>query len=563
MNLTKRRNFLKLCIASATAIAFAKDLDADDKPGPRSAQPLYRKAGLLERYIDPLPIPRRLTAQGTVDGQVQFRVRMLEFARQLHSQLPPTRLWGYEGQYPGPTIEALRGEPVVIQWENHLPAQHMFQVDPRIHGAMPSAPAVRTVPHLHGSRSPSESDGLPEKWFTPGQTVRYHYPNNQAPATLWYHDHAVGITRLNVYAGLSGFFLLRDNDERSLGLPSGDYEIPLLLQDRTLDDQGQLIYAPTFDDGQRPSPGLWAPELFGDLPVVNGAIYPYLRVEPRRYRLRVLNGANSRFFNLFFNLAKTPMDIPLLVPFHQIGTDGGFLRNPVALNKLLVGPAERADLIVDFSGLEGKTVTLSNSAPAPFPGWDMVIPLHRQLYELMQFRVTLRPSSNKNSFSMPADRPFLRLDESKSVATRDFVLSERMDARGRCAGVLINGKGYDEPVTEIVKLDSLEKWRFINTTDDAHPMHLHLVQFQILERRGFNSVALRNGTLEFVGASRPPAANEAGWKDTAIVNPGEVLTIVVRFEGYTGRYVFHCHMLEHEDNDMMRPYEVISSQLKS
>jgi spore coat protein A, manganese oxidase len=560
---TKRRDFLKLCVASAPALIFAQGVSADDETGQSPSQPVYRKPGLLERYIDPLPVPKRLTPLGTGEGGIQYRVRMLEFTRQLHSQLQPTRLWGYEGQYPGPTIEAWRGKPAVVQWENHLPSQHILQVDPRIHGAMPPAPAVRTVPHLHGSRSPSASDGLPEKWFTPGKTDRYHYPNDQAAATLWYHDHAVGITRLNVYAGLSGFFLLRDDEERSMGLPSGDYEIPLLLQDRTLDDQGQLIYSPTFDDGQKPSPGLWAPELFGEFPVVNGAIYPYLQVEPRCYRLRVLNGANSRFFNLFFNLAKSPTDIPSLVHFHQIGTDGGFLPNPVALSKLLLGPAERADLIVDFSGLEGKTVTLSNDASAPFPGWGMIAPHHLALYELMQFRVTLPLSDNGKSFSMPADLKFLKLDESKSVATRDFELSERMDAQGRSTGAFINGKGYDEPVTEIVKLDSVEKWRFINTTEDAHPMHLHLVQFQILERRGFNPAAFRNGTLQFVGASRPPAANEAGWKDTAIVNPREVLTIIVRFEGYTGRYVFHCHMLEHEDNDMMRPYEVIASELKS
>jgi spore coat protein A len=141
--------------------------------------------------------------------------------------------------------------------------------------------------------------------------------------------------------------------------------------------------------------------------------------------------------------------------------------------------------------------------------------------------------------------------------TRDFILTERTDDHGRSLGVRINEKGYDDPVSEIVKLNSLEKWRFINTTDDAHPMHLHLVQFQILHRQGFNIPALANGKLEFVGLIRPPAENEAGWKDTAVVNPGDVLTILVRFEGYTGRYVFHCHMLEHEDNDMMRPYEVV------
>jgi len=554
--LKKRRDFLKLCLASVPALVFAQGAEADATTGHAAALPVYRKPASLERYIDPLPIPKRLIPENTGKGGTQYRVRMLEFTQQLHSQLPPTRLWGYEGHYPGPTFEALRGEPIAVQWENHLPSQHIFQVDSRVHGAMPPAPAVRTVPHLHGSRSPSDSDGLPEKWFTSGQSARYRYPNDQAAATLWYHDHAVGITRLNVYAGLSGFFLLRDNDELSMGLPSGEYEVPLVLQDRTLDDQGQLVYSPTFDDGQSPLPGLWAPELFGDLPVVNGAIYPYLQVEPRRYRLRLLNSSNSRFLNLFFNLAKSPTDIPALRPFHQIGTDGGFLPSPVALTHLLLAPAERADLIVDFSAVEGKTVTLSNNAAAPFPGWDTLRPRHLALYELMQFRVTLPLSSKGKSFSIPSPRPFPRLDESKSVATRDFVLSETMDAQGRSLGVFINGKGYDEPVTEIVKLGSIEKWRFINSTEDAHPMHLHLVQFQILERQGFNPAALRDGTVQLVGTRRLPAANEAGWKDTAVVSPREVLTIVVRFEGYTGRYVYHCHMLEHEDNDMMRPFEV-------
>jgi spore coat protein A len=416
---------------------------------------------------------------------------------------------------------------------------------------------VRTVPHLHGSRTQSYSDGLPEKWFAPGQSALYQYPNDQAATTLWYHDHAVGITRLNVYAGLSGFYFLRDEFERSMNLPSGDYEIPLILQDRTLDPQGQLVYAPTMDDFVKLPPGVWGVMFFGELPVVNGAIYPYLNVEPRAYRLRMLNSSNSRFLHLFFNLAKKITDIPSLVTVHQIGSDGGFLPKPAALQKLLLGPAERADLIVDFSGLEGKTVTLSNDASAPYPGWAVLTSDRPALYEFMQFRVVLRLSRNTKSFSMPAQMPFSRLDEAAAVLTRDFVLSEQMDSQGRPMAERINGKGYDDPVTETVTFGSIEKWRFINTTDDAHPMHLHLVQFQILHRQGFNVPALQNGKLEFVGAVRIPPANEAGWKDTAVVNPGDVLTILVRFDGYTGRYVFHCHMLEHEDNDMMRPYEVV------
>jgi spore coat protein A, manganese oxidase len=557
--LKRRRDFLKLCAASLSGLVLPSDIVGKTVSHAKStgpAQTAYRRPASLDRYIDPLPIPKRLAPAGHHKGKPHYRVRMLEFRQQLHSQLPPTRFWGYEGQYPGPIFEAERGEPIEVRWENQLPTEHIFKIDPHVHGAMPPAPAVRTVPHLHGSRSESESDGLPEKWFTPGKFVVYHYPNSQQATTLWYHDHALGITRLNMYAGLSGFYLLRDDHERSLNLPSGEYEIPLLLQDRTLDARGQLVYAPTMDDAVALPPGVWGPMFFGELPAVNGAIYPYLDVEPRPYRLRLLNSCNSRFLNLYFNLAKRVTDIPSLVAVHQIGSDGGFLPTPAKLLKFLLGPAERADLIVDFSGLEGKTVTLTNDASAPFPGWNVLNATWPAVYEFMQFRVVL-PLKNQTSFSMPAQIPFARLDADQAVVTRDFVLSEQMDAQGRSVGLRINGKGYDDPVTETIQLNSVEKWRFINTSDDAHPMHLHLVQFQIVERQGFNVQAMLSARkLELVGQPRPPHPNELGWKDTATVNPGDVLTILARFEGYTGRYVFHCHMLEHEDNDMMRPFEV-------
>jgi spore coat protein A len=552
-----RRDFLKLCLASLPFLAFPHRASGQGTTG--SDQHRYRKPGALDRYIDPLPVPKRLMRQGASTDGDEYFVRMLEFTHRLHSQLPPTKLWGYEGQYPGPTIEAMRGRPIAVQWENHLPSRHIFDVDAHIRGAALPAPAVRTVPHLHGARNPSEYDGLPESWFTSGQSARYRYPNSQPAATLWYHDHAAGITRLNMYAGLSGFFLLRDEQEQALNLPSGDYEIPLIIQDRRLDEKGQLVYAPTFDDGQRPPPGLWGPQLFGDLPVVNGAIYPFLEVEPRPYRVRLLNGANYRFFNLFLNLASNPADLPSLVTFHQIGTDGGFLARPVAMNKILLGPAERADLIVDFSGLEGRAVTLSNDAPAPFPGWNTVEPHHLTLYELMQFRVTL-PLAAKRSFSLPALHPIAKLEETKSIRSRDFILAEGIDQRGRSVGLQINGKGYGDAVTEVVRLGSTERWRFVNATEDAHPIHLHMAQFQILQRQGFNPVTLRNGTVELVGIPRQPAAYEAGWKDTAVVNPREVLTLLVRFEGYAGRFVFESQLLEQADKGTMRPYLVAEGE---
>jgi spore coat protein A len=561
MNPGNRRDFLKLCTASLPALVLPKSALAYHTENSTNSASEYRTSGALDRYIDPLPIPMRLAPYEMRIDSVRYRVRMLEFKQKLHSQLPPTRLWGYEGQYPGPTIEAIQGSPVEIEWQNRLPAQHIFEVDQNLRGAMPPAPAVRTAPHLHGSRTPSESDGLPENWFTPGSSKLCVYPNSQRSATLWYHDQAIGITRLNVHAGLSGFYLLRDNEERGLDLPSGDREIPLLLQDRTLDDKGQLLYAPAWEDGQVTDPGTWGPECFCELPVVNGAIYPYLDVAPCTYRLRVLNGANARFFNLFFNLAKRPSDIPALVPFHQIGSDGGLLPKSAELNKLLMAPGERADLIVDFAGLAGKTLTLSNNATAPYPGWEMANPHHPHLYELMQFHVTLPTPAATKAFSIPSSSSFRKLGEAQSTTTRDFVISEEM-SQGWSMGMRINGKGYEDAITEVVKLNTTETWRFINTTGDAHPLHLHMVQFQILQRQGFDPVALRQGKVKSIGSPRPPAPNEAGWKDTTVVGPGEVLSLLVPFEGYAGRYVFHCQMLEHLDNDMMRPFEVVA-ELKS
>jgi spore coat protein A, manganese oxidase len=558
MNSKSRREFLELGLASVPALLFGKHAGAQSPNPSAPPQSRYRTPEGLDRFIDPLPVPERLAPVRVRPAGAFYRVRMLQSTHRFHSQLPPTKVWGYEGHYPGPTFEALRGSPIQVEWENHLPLQHIFSVDPHIHGAMPPAPAVRTVPHLHGSRTSSFSDGLPENWFVPSESVRFSYPNDQPAATLWYHDHALGITRLNVYAGLSGFYLLRDRQELAMNLPSGDYELPFSLQDRTLDSRGQLLYTPTQEGGIALPRGVWGPQFFGNLPVVNGAIYPYLNVEPRMYRFRFLNAANARFFNLYFNLAPNPTDVPSLLTFHQIGSDGGLLERPVLLEKLLLAPAERADLIVDFSRAAGKTVTLMNNAMAPYPGWNLFHSIYPSLGEIMQFRVVLPRSSTKKFFSTASPIQLARLSPVQAAATRDFVLTERMDAAGRSLGMLINDRSYSDPVTEFPKIGTMERWRFINMTDDAHPMHVHLVQFQILERQGFDYGSFLRGNLEFVGKPRPPAPNEAGWKDTAIVNPREVLTILVPFAGYTGRYVFHCHVAEHEDNDMMRPYEVVS-----
>ena len=558
-----RREMIRLGALSAPAIALSA------LPSISASRP-----NLLDRFIDPLPRPKRIDPYRIEHGVARYRIRMIEVRQRLHSKLPPTKLWGYEGQYPGPVIEARRGSPIEVEWINALPRVHLFPIDPEIHGATPPVPQVRAVPHLHGSATDSISDGLPERWFPSGRSEVYRYPNNQRASTLWYHDHALGITRLNVYAGLSGFYLLRDEEEDRLNLPSGEYEVPIVLQDRTVDDRGELVYSSSADDGTILPPGIWGPQFFGELPVLNGAIFPYLEVEPRPYRLRLLNGANSRFFHLFLNLAKHSTDVPSLVTFHQIGSDGGLLSGPIAMQKLLLGPAERADLVVDFSAFAGKTITLSNDAFSPYPGWGVMQAMHEPLSELLQIRVVLPLSKRNAPFTIKIPAPVPRLDPLNSVVTRDFVLHDCKDllpstlesaGKALCIslkrpGMLINLKGYNAPVSEFPRLHTIEKWRFLNTTDDAHPMHLHLVQFQVLERQGFDLASLSQGQVKLIGVARPFTPGESGWKDTAVVNPREMLSILVPFEGYTGKYVFHCHMLEHEDNDMMRPFVVVGSE---
>ncbi|HTU35800.1 MAG TPA: multicopper oxidase [Candidatus Acidoferrum sp.] len=545
--LIDRRDFLKFSVLGLSALHASLRAFADPVAAP------IVKPGDLTPYIDALPIcpalkPSSITKRGT-----NYVMRMTEFSHQFHSQLLPTTVWGFERSYPGPVIEASVEQPVSIRWENHLPPRHLLPVDPHIHGSGPPVPQVRTSPHLHGARVRSDDDGLPERWFETGKAVTYHYPNQQRPTMLWYHDHALGITRLNNYAGLSGVYLLRGEEEAKLDLPRGNYEIPFVVQDRRLDDEARLQYIPTEMDGTPHPDGDWGPEFFGDLPVVNGAIYPVLDVEPRLYRFRILNAANARFFRLFFSRTQTDF---VAFAFTVIGADGGLLSSPVVVPSLLLAPAERADILVDFTDMEGEEFILANNAPAPFPGSQAGWQSAAKLPHLMKIRVN-RPVQSaftkRDWWAIPVER----LNRSTAVTTRDLVLTEDLDENQKSLGLRINGKGYAAPVTERPRLGSTEIWRFINTTDDAHPIHLHLVQFQIIDRTPFDlQLFLDKGQLA-LGTPADPEATEGGWKDTVRADAGQVLRVAVRFDGYPGRYVYHCHMLEHEDNDMMRPFEVI------
>lgn len=517
----------------------------------------------LKKFVDALPIPSVITAEKKINGIPFYRVTMKQFQQKLHRDLPPTTVWGYNGLYPGPTFEVQRNHPIWVQWENELPFKHLLPIDRTVHGADPGKPSVRTVVHLHGGRVTPESDGYPEAWFTrnfknvgPTFTNKvYQYPNCQRPTTLWYHDHALGITRLNVYSGLAGFYIIRDKDEVKLNLPSKKYEIPLLIQDRSFYPNGELFYPSQPDqepppapqppiDPTIPNPSV-VPEFFGNTLLVNGKVWPFLEVEPRKYRFRILNGSNSRFYRIALSSEGD---------FVQIGTDGGLLKHPVTLSNIIIAPAERADVIIDFSKNAGQRIILTNDAPAPFPDGT---PPSLDLGQIMEFRVR-KHSDKPDRSKIPATLSCLeRLDPKDASIVRKNTLIESTDEFGRLK-LLLNNKEWDQlPLTETPKNGQIEIWELFNTTPDTHPIHLHLVMFQILNRATFTGDP--NGPNLSIGSPKLPDPNEAGWKDTVRSNPGEVTRIIARFGPFTGIYPWHCHILEHEDHEMMRPYEVLTN----
>ncbi|MHC4217895.1 MAG: multicopper oxidase domain-containing protein [Planctomycetota bacterium] len=400
----------------------------------------------LEPFRDPLPIPGVLSP---VDpGPPAFyQVDMTEFQQQLHRDLPTTTVWGYNGTFPGPIIQVNTDEPVQVEWINDLPAQHHLAVDTCPHGAEDNS--SRTVVHLHGGHVPAAVDGYPESTFLPGNSVIYEYPNNQQAAPIWFHDHALGITRLNVYMGLAGIYIVRDPVESALNLPTGEFEIPLVIQDRVLDQQAQLVY-----------PSNWQEMFFGDLILVNGKVWPYLEVKKGKYRFRALGGSNSRSYTLSLDDGT-----PTPVTFWQIGTDGGLLPAPVALTELTIAPGERADLVLDFEGnATNDVITLVNSAPAPYPGTPGVgvVP------NVMQFRVVSGGSPHTDP--LPATlREVTPLLEEDTVVTRELILKKEAEA---CAGShwLINGLKWDD-ITEFPVEGTTELWEFVNDSGVMHPMH--------------------------------------------------------------------------------------------
>jgi spore coat protein A len=512
-----------------------------------------------------VPIPDVIQPVGLLNGMPYYEIPITTCAQQVHPDLPATSFWGYNGSFPGPTIEAVTNVPIIVRWRNDLPmSPHLLTVDKSIHGAEEGVPEVRVVTHLHGGHLPSTSDGGPLAWYTSGPTPvtgsaysgdTFRYPNRRQAATLWYHDHAIGITRLNVMAGLAGFYLIRDDTDNALPLPRGEFEVPLVFQDRMFNVDGSLFY-----------PEMWEPEFFGDVVLVNGKVWPFLDVEPRRYRFRILNGSNSRFYRL--RLLECDADGTIVgstpVPITQIGTDGGLLRRPATVTTLLLAPGERADVIIDFTAMEGASFAFENDAAVPFsndPAPDLNLP------DVMQFRVSV-PLSSPDASLIPAKlatvEPFVPVS---AKVVRTLTLEEVIDPlSGMPTASLLDGKMFEDPISEFPQLNSAEIWNLANLTVDTHPIHLHLVQFRILDRIPFDAERYREhkaagiaGPIEsyYTGPAVPPDPNEAGYKDTVRANPGEVTRIGAQFGDFPGDFVWHCHILEHEDNEMMRPYRVV------
>ncbi|MGW3348720.1 multicopper oxidase family protein [Nonomuraea rubra] len=475
-------------------------------------------------YQVPLPIPRTLEPAGS--GRYEI------VQREVTAEILPgvrTPLWTYGGTFPGPTIESRRGRPVTVTHRNELP--------------------VPTVVHLHGGRTPAASDGyptdlvLPRGWAAPATphgsghgsghgmhdpravvtevTRDYTFPLDQRPTLLWYHDHRMDFTAPAIWRGLAGLHLVRDDAEDALGLPAGPRELPLMIADRAFAADGSLAY-PALDPALRERPGVREPYLagvLGDVILVNGAPWPVHEVDAARYRLRVLNASNARHYEL-----EAVGDDGRRLDLVQVGADQGLLAAPVTHRLLPIAPAERYDLIVDFSGVPvGGRVRLLNRLGSG------------RTRDVMAFRVARKAADGSRvPATLSTDLPDWR--RSDAVRVRDFAFRTGHLHSGR--GWLIGGLPFDPARTDVTaRLGDVEVWRLI--ADVHHPVHLHLVGFRVLSRSG-----------------RPPLPHDAGLKDTVSLRPGEAVEIITRFDGYRGRYLFHCHNAEHEDMGMMANLEI-------
>uniref|UniRef100_A0A1D1XHE5 Spore coat protein A n=1 Tax=Anthurium amnicola TaxID=1678845 RepID=A0A1D1XHE5_9ARAE len=546
----------------------------------------------LEMFVDDLPDMPKIKGYDLLkDGAPvpkSLTIGMFEKTWEFHRDLPPTRVFAYgltrdSATVPGPTIEALRGVETRVTWRNHLPTRHILPWDP----TLPTATArdgVPTVVHLHGAIAEPASDGNAQAWFTAGYRSRgptwsqetYSYPNLQEPGNLWYHDHAMGLTRVNLLAGLIGAYVVKEPAlEGPLGLPSGDeFDRHLVVFDRSFRPDGSIYMNAT---GNNPSiHPQWQPEYFGDTIVVNGKAWPSLRVQRRRYRFRILNASNARFFRFFFTNG---------LRFTLVASDSVYLRRPVRVRKLLLAPSEMADVVVDFATSTTDAAVLANDSPYPYPSGD---PTDDSNGVVMKFVVEqYSPPGAVDDLSRVPRQLVAYPQPSRGDAAgrrRYIAMYEYESPTGEPTHLLLNGKGYEEPVTETPTAGTSELWEVINLTDDNHPLHVHLglvaalEQRRLVEAEAFKQCMQRRNDAEACGVRRHARGklarvprHERGWKNVFKVRPGHVTTLLVRFAPLRPSrvvypfnasaepgYVYHCHILDHEDNVMMRPLRILS-----
>ena len=554
------------------------------------------------KFVEELPVPDLINKTGGGD----FTMYLRKTTQWLGLRSPGgAKLYtsvygygtGYSVSYPGPTILGLKGNPFSIRWWNKLPNGHIMTIDYSLHMAKwKPRNGIPIVTHLHGGHVTDDSDGNTEAWYTRdwkeagpwyhyyksilGDNKWYHYPMDQEAGTTWYHDHCLGITRLNVYAGLAGFFLQTDANELALVednvLPGFGYG--LAIQDRMFTTTGAL-FMPFIGEADLedcpienpvtpiPFPSILA-EFFGDFILVNGMAWPYQNVEPKKYRYRFLNGSDSRFYN--FQLSNG-------ADFLIIGTDDGLMEYPVLVNSFVMGPGERYDVVIDFTGLEGQDIMLQNTGPdEPFKGANYEPDVTRPTGQIMMFKVG-ETMTGENATVTTATQLREPIAPLVPTNTRKVVLFEGRDQYCRLRPALgiydpgnsLNGSlMWDEPITENPALGSVEAWEIYNTTEDAHPMHIHQVAFQIQGRYshegeaeiigldplagGTKAIMSDPGTVSFLGG---PLNYEQGWKDEVLVLPGQMSKVIAHYD-IPGYYVWHCHILSHEDHEMMRPFYV-------
>jgi FtsP/CotA-like multicopper oxidase with cupredoxin domain len=564
----------------------------------------------LTKYLDPLRIPP------VRKPHHELEITMRATHAQLHSELPPTPVWAYDGHFPGPTIEVRSGRNLQVTWRNEITGTYPATAvelenatpGPGRDGAEPRAEVEAlppwTVVHLHGARTGAGNDGWTENAIRRGLAQLAEYPNKQPSTTMWYHDHAMAVTALNVMAGLAGMYLIRDDEEAALHLPRGRHEIPLIVCDRNLDTDeyneytGDLLYKQTI------LPPIDVPDAMvikvpftGPFTLVNGVIWPHLDVDARWYRFRVLNASNSRPYT--FEL-RDEDGAPVHGAMHQIGSDSGLLPTPAALDALTLSAAERADVLIDFRAFRGTSLTFVNTLAPPLPP-DVSGSLNP---DVMQFRVRSRPVHDH--FRLPAtlSPSFKRLThdnlprhehrwlaltllDGKHPEMWEMVEIEDDDVPPDLpVDGIVQVKLADKTVTTLqrvsrtfkdaanfyVQEDGWEQWKIINLTpvlvQVPHPIHLHLIRFQAISRDIYDVTTFNSR----VGGTTTPISyqsagtltpGEQGWKDTIRVGNNELVSIAGEFSGGSGRYMYHCHILEHEDEGMMGTFVVMPEQVSA